>query len=74
MSFGPGNPFWAFAMEAEGRDDLISTREAKINAVIKEVRAYPQVVMPEYKFKEILKKHKLTDIKSYEIDYIRRRL
>ena len=74
MKFGPGNPFWSFAMEAEGRDDLISTREAKINAVIKEVRAYPQEVMPEYKFKEILKKHNLTDIKSYEIDYIRRRL
>lgn len=33
-----GNDMWMFAMEAEGYDDLISTRTAKINAAIKDFK------------------------------------
>lgn len=36
MKFGSSE--WMFMAEAEGADDLINTKEAKVNAVIKDMK------------------------------------
>ena len=58
-----------FYAEAEG---LLPTRAGKINAVIKDIKAYPAPEISFSTFKEILSNHGLTydELTSKEIRYI----
>lgn len=38
MNFSFGNDFWLYAMEKEGFDNLVNTRTAKINTIIKDFK------------------------------------
>ena len=58
-----------YMMETEGYDNFITTKEARINAVIKEIKATEDA---NYLLKEILEKHnlsinKLTNEELYRI-------
>lgn len=64
------NPQFLYMCEAEGIDSTISTRQAKINAVIKEVRAYPMPTMESNIFAHILKKHGIYDLTEAEFQEI----
>ena len=48
------NPFHMYILEQEG---YLTTRESKIQRVIKAVKAYPAVTMPEAEFKLVLKEN-----------------
>lgn len=62
-----GSPQFLFMCEAEGLDDQVDTRTAKINAVIKEVRNYPSTTIDSGTFGAILAKHRLTDLTQAEL-------
>lgn len=75
MNFTPNNPFWMYAMESEGRDDLITTRTARINAVIRDVKDYPAPTIDEYTFDSILRQHDFygtEDLSKKELNHILR--
>ena len=63
------NPFNMYILEKEG---YLSTRESKINKVIKAVKAYPAATIPENIFRQILKENdiepnSLTKTELYKI-------
>ena len=64
----PGNPQWLFMMEAEGNDDAVNTRQARINAVIKELKSYWTV--DKWGFYACLRRHNLEDATDREIEKI----
>ena len=75
MNFSFGNDFWLYAMEAEGHDDLVSTRTAKINAVIKDLKYIKSKGdNPNYYIEETLNRHGLTEnmLSDYECRLIER--
>ena len=58
-----------FYAEAEG---LLPTRTGKLNAVIRDIKAYPAAAIDTYTFEEILNKHGLTfaELSQKELNYI----
>ena len=75
MNFTSNNPFWMYAMESEGRDDLITTRTARINAVIRDAKDYPAPTMDEYSFDNLLRWHGfhgIEDLSKEELNHILR--
>lgn len=61
--------YYLYMAEADG---LLPTRTGKINAVIREVKAYPSPEIELSEFKKILRKNGLRyeDLTSKEINYI----
>lgn len=62
-------PEMMFYAEAEG---LLPTRSGKINAVIKDIKAYPALTIDFLEFERILENHELkySDLTKGEIRYI----
>ena len=58
--------YFLFMAEAEGVDEIVNTRTAKINAIGKELReaGYAGQTVPSYVFTELCRKH---GIPAYEI-------
>lgn len=65
-----GSPQFMFMAEAEGWDSCVTTRQAKINAVIKEIRQYPKPTIQQSEFEQILRKHNLTNLSGHELRQI----
>lgn len=61
-----GSPQWLFMAEAMGCDQLVNTREARINAVIADIRNYAGDTIDESVFLSILDRHELADISDRE--------
>lgn len=66
----PGDPQWLFMAEAEGCDDLVNTRTAKLNAVIKNLKAREDQYVTMGEFYELLVAHDLEDLDEHEYKYI----
>lgn len=64
------NPYVCFMAEAEGQDKMVTTRTARINAVIKELRPY----FNETEILNVLNNHNLSDITEDEWSYIKARV
>ena len=64
--------YWLYMNEAEGYDNMVDTRQARVNAVGRELRdmGYAGRVVPTGVFASLLMKHKLNDITQAEINYI----
>ena len=64
--------FWLYMNEAEGQDDMVSTRLAKLNAIGRELReiGYTDDVVPVGVFMTLCEKHNIYDITDKEIGYI----
>ena len=65
-----GSPQFLFMCEAEGLDSEMTTRTAKINAVIREIKNYPSTSIDAGVFKAILAKHRLTNLTQFELQKI----
>lgn len=70
-----GSPQWLFIAEAMGCDQVVKTREARINAVIEDIRnyegnTYEGDTMDESVFLSILDRHELTDLSDREYQRI----
>lgn len=64
--------YWLYMNEAEGQDDMVSTRLAKINAIGRELRdaGYAGRVVPAAVFLSYCNKHGVHDITQKEINHI----
>lgn len=64
--------FWLYMNEAEGYDDVVDTRRAKINAIGKKLRrkGYAGKIVPREVFAQLLYKHHLNMITEDEKIYI----
>lgn len=64
--------YFLYMAEAEGHDDLVDTREAKINAIGKDLRkaGYAGKVVPAAVFLSYCHKHGIKNVTQKEIDYI----
>ena len=69
-----GSPQFLYMCEAEGLDDQVNTRTAKINAVIKDIRNYPSPSIDSGTFMAILANHGLTEISDNELLEIQRKI
>lgn len=67
--------YWLYMNEAEGYDSMVDTREAKINAIGRELvqRGYQGRVVPQPVFLAICNKHGIYDITRKEIRQIERK-
>ena len=69
--------YWLYMNEAGGYDDIVDTREARLNAIGRELRemgyARPGAVVPNAVFDALLKKHNIKNITQKEIDKIERK-
>ncbi len=65
-------PYFLYMAEAEGVDDMVSTRLAKINAIGRELRdaGYAGRVVPATVFLSYCNKHGIHDITQKEINHI----
>ena len=64
--------YWLYMNEAEGQDDMVSTRLAKVNAVGRELKekGYAGKVVPAMVFQAICIRHGLDDVTQKEIKHI----
>lgn len=64
--------YFLYMAEAEGHDDLVNTRRAKLNAIGKDLKnaGYAGRVVPGTVFLALCKKHKIDNITQNEISYI----
>ena len=64
--------YWLYMNEAEGCDDMVSTRTAKINAIGKELRkmGYAGKVVPSAVFLAVCAKHGINNVTREEIAHI----
>ncbi len=65
-----GSSQFMYMAETEGYDSHINTRQARINAVIKEIRKNPKPVLPQRDFEMILHKHNLDYLSASELRQI----
>ena len=69
--------YWLYMNEANGYDNIVDTREARLNAIGRELRemgyARPGAVVPNSVFDALLKKKKKKNITQKEIDKIERK-
>ena len=61
-----------YMSEAEGIDEWVNTRQAKINAIGRELResGYAGKLVPELVFIAVCRKHNIVDITKSEIEHI----
>lgn len=71
MKIGSAN--WLFMAEAEGLDTLVDTREAKLNAIIREFNALPAFAQTQKQL-YILAEDRNISLTSSDIAYIQRHL
>ena len=65
--------FFCYMAEAEGLDNLVSTREARINAVIKDARAQVRRnILSSVDLWDICSKHNLDSLTTNEMTRIER--
>ncbi len=64
--------YWLYMNEAEGYDDMVPTRRAKLNAIGRELRerGYTGQVVSVDVFSSLLNKYNLSGITKDEITYI----
>lgn len=64
--------YWLYMNEAEGYDNMVSTRLAKINAIGRELRdaGYSGKLVPAGVFMSLCEKHQIYDINDKEIAHI----
>lgn len=64
--------YFLYMAEAEGHNDLVDTRQAKLNAVGKDLRnmGYAGQIVPANVFMVICKNRGLEDITEEDVDYI----
>ena len=64
--------YFLYMAEAEGHDELVDTRQAKLNAVGKDLRGmgYAGQIVPANVFMVICKNRGLEDITEEDVDYI----
>ena len=64
--------YFLYMAEAEGHDDLVDTRRAKLNAIGKDLKnaGYAGQTVPGTVFLALCKKHKIDNITQNEISYI----
>lgn len=65
-------PYFLYMAEAEGVDDMVSTRRAKINAIGRELQkaGYVGRVVPATVFLSYCHKHGIYDVTQKEINHI----
>lgn len=62
--------FFMYMAEAEGKDNLVNTREAKVNAIINDLRYMDRSELrgnPDYFLRKACRAHNLEDITQKEI-------
>jgi len=63
------NPYFLYMMEKEGMDNYVTTREAKINAVVRDLKYIlthnPNADVNDY-FPSVCRKHKLENVTAEE--------
>ena len=64
--------YMLYMAEAEGYDNLVNTRRAKLNAIGKDLQKsrYAGQIVPGTVFLALCKKHKVDNITQSEINYI----
>ena len=72
--FGMPLEQFLFMAEASGADNLVSTRLAKLNAVINEIRNDPNCWKTLSEIKEIATHHDLPELTEKDIEYITNRI
>ena len=68
------DPFFMYMAEAEGKTNLINTRQSKLNAIIQEVKDYSEDICPSKIFELLLEKYNLTDLTEKELNYIKMKI
>lgn len=73
--FGMSLPQFLFMAEASGADNLVSTRTAKLNAVVNEIRDnYWGRSIGLDEIEEIARRHNLSTLTDNDIEYIARKI
>lgn len=69
------NPYFLYMMEQEGLDDCVNTREAKLNAVAKDLKKVVAAGgdVNDY-FISACENHNLTNVTEKEIKFINKKL
>ena len=64
--------YMLYMAEAEGHDNLVNTRRAKLNAIGKDLQksGYAGQTVPGTVFLALCKKHKVDNVTQSEINYI----
>lgn len=67
--------YWLYMNEAEGYSNIVDTREAKINAIGRELveMGYRGRVVPQGVFMSLCERHGIYDINSKEVHQIERK-
>ena len=67
--------YWLYMNEAEGYSNIVNTREAKINAIGRELvkMGYKGKVVPQGVFMSLCERHNIYDITSKEVHQIERK-
>lgn len=69
-----GSPQFLFIAEQEGWTNVVNTRTARINALIKSIKSDPRPILPERVFWNKAKKYDLEDLTKEEIEDIIQRI
>lgn len=62
--------YFMYMVEAEGRDDLVNTRQARINAAALDMLKNPNITTTPSGFRTVLEAHNISDLTSKEYQYL----